>query len=165
MAGCVDPGVVDRAHVFAGGGIDLLKKGYLLLEAFLLIIDGRDGWQKTNGAGFVRLANCVEVLNVLELLKLARDRLGLAGVRSRVLLLPSLLQHHVLVLLHLLGEHIEQGFQSLIVLQLHHALESEDSRGRVLLVDRHEALDRRWLVLSEQVGRQVVSGHKNEVIL
>ena len=107
MAGCVDPGVVDGAHVLASCGVDLFQERYFLLKAFLLIIDRCDGGQKSNSAGFVRLANSVEVLLRLELLELARDRLGLAGIRGRVLLLESLLQHHVLEGLLLVGKHVE----------------------------------------------------------
>ena len=91
VAGCVDPGVVDGAHVLASCSVDLLQERYLLLKAFLLIIDRCDGRQKSNSAGLVRLANCVEVLLRLELLELARDRLGLARISGRVLLLESLL--------------------------------------------------------------------------
>ena len=60
----------------------------------------------------MRLANSVEVLLRLELLELAWDRLGLARIRGRVLLFESLLQHHVLVGLLLVGEHVNQGFES-----------------------------------------------------
>ena len=136
MTGRVEPGVVDGAGYAARLLICPLEQFQLLHVVLRLVVDGRNGGKDGDGASFMRFTDVVKVFHASELLELAWDgRPGIVGLLPRVLLFEGFNPLLFFPRFELFGEHLEQGALDGHKVDVCHALEVEDTRGRVLLVD------------------------------